>query len=211
MFIIMIKTLVEYYKKVLKMIISLKSFFIPRPAFASSDIDENALYQKGISLIKSGDYNEALICFNNILKYNLNNQKVKTIREKLLEKIEKLKEAETGVSINEKEVEENFNEGNALMEIEMFEDALKCFDNAIKGNGKNSLLWFSRAMALKKLSRFELAIKSFDQALAINPAFSDAWYNKAACLSKLNKLEDALDCFNEIVDIDPNHMPDKNL
>ncbi len=191
--------------------ISIRSFFIPDSAFASADIDEAALYMKGIELIKAADYNGALICFDKILKHSFNNAKIKAVREKLLEKIEKIKAAEAGSTVNEKEVEENFNEGNALMEIEMFEDALQCFDKAIRGNGKNSLLWFSRAMALKKLSRFELALKSFDQALAINPAFSDAWYNKAACLSKLNKLEDALDCFNEIVDIDPDHMPDKNL
>ncbi|HNY12502.1 MAG TPA: tetratricopeptide repeat protein [Candidatus Wallbacteria bacterium] len=188
-----------------------KSFFIPRPAFASSDVDETALYLKGIELIKSANYNEALTCFNKILKYNINNSRVKAIREKLLEKIEKVKENETGTNHHEKEIEEKYNEGNALMEIEMFEDALKCFDKALGIDNKSAVLWFSRAMALKKLLKFELAVVSFDQALAINPSFSDAWYNKAACLSKLNKLEEALECFNEIVEIDPDHMPDKNL
>lgn len=191
--------------------ISIKSFFIPRPAFASSDIDETALYLKGIELIKSGDYNEALACFDKILKYSLNNVKVKTVREKLIEKIEKIKAAEAGSTVNEKEVEENYNEGNALMDIEMFEDALKCFDKAIAGNSSNSVLWFSRGMALSRLADYASAIESFDKALEINPAFSDAWYNKAACLSKLNKLEEALECFNRIVEIDPGHMPDKNL
>lgn len=166
----------------------------------------NSLYAQGIRLIRSGNLNEALVVFNRLVKMDIKNEKFRQIREGIEHKLS----VPSGGTIPpnaEGMVEELYNEGNALMELDLFTDAAFCFEKALAIKPRNTVLWYRRGLALHRLGRHEEAVSCMDRALEVNPSFADALYLKGASLNKLKRPDEALECFDRIVAVEPDHVP----
>jgi tetratricopeptide (TPR) repeat protein len=87
--------------------------------------------------------------------------------------------------------------GFILGELERYEEALKCFDEALEINNKDGNIWNNKGLALYQLGRYEEALKCFDEALKINPKDGNALKNKIITLSKLGRYEEAYECLNK--------------
>ncbi|CAD8197581.1 unnamed protein product [Paramecium pentaurelia] len=97
----------------------------------------------------------------------------------------------------------NINQGDSLLNQNNYEEAIQCFDNAIKINPNNCLAFNNKGNALYQLNRFEEAIKCHDQALTINPNNCLAFNNKGNALYKLNRFEEAIKCDDNALKINP--------
>jgi tetratricopeptide (TPR) repeat protein len=75
--------------------------------------------------------------------------------------------------------------GNALMELGRFEEALKCYNEALILNPKNDVFLSNKGVAFIELNRFEEAIDCLRKALIINPANEDAQILRDECLDNL--------------------------
>ncbi|HEY8612481.1 MAG TPA: tetratricopeptide repeat protein [Roseomonas sp.] len=73
--------------------------------------------------------------------------------------------------------------GNALVELDRFEEALDCFARAEALHPGNRSIPYNRGNALRGLGRHQEAIAAFREALSIDPDFADAHWNEA--LSRL--------------------------
>ncbi|CAD8176762.1 unnamed protein product [Paramecium pentaurelia] len=93
--------------------------------------------------------------------------------------------------------------GNSLLNQNNYEEAIQCFDNALKINPNNCLAFNNKGNALYQLNRFEEAIKCHDQALTINPNNCLAFNNKGDALYKLNRFEEAIKCHDSALNINP--------
>lgn len=69
------------------------------------------------------------------------------------------------------EAEREKNEGNNLMKMERFEDALKCYTKAISLDGNNAVYYCNRAAAYSKLNRHEEALSDCKKAIQIDPNY----------------------------------------
>ena len=65
--------------------------------------------------------------------------------------------------------------GALLLQKEVFEDALKYIDCALKVNNTQPNAWSNRALALKGLDRLEEALVSVNKAIELDLNFSDSF------------------------------------
>jgi tetratricopeptide (TPR) repeat protein len=119
------------------------------------------------------------------------------------------------MSLNEKESRKSLlgiegevdwlKEGVAQYELGRLEEALKCFEMAIKLNPNNEETWMGKGLVLGGLGRFEEALLSYDKAIEIDPNNEDAWFNKGWVLNNLEKTEDQIKCFDKCIELNPNN------
>ena len=92
----------------------------------------------------------------------------------------------------------------ALINQYRFNEAIECYDKALKINPNNVKAWNNKAFALHNLNRLDEAIECYDEALKIDPNFISALQNKAFALRTLNRLEEAIECDEKTLKINPN-------
>jgi tetratricopeptide (TPR) repeat protein len=73
-----------------------------------------------------------------------------------------------------------------------YEASVRAWENAIKDDPNNELLWNNKGVSLVRLGELKEAIKSYNRALRINPMYENAWFNKGKALTKLEKHKDAV-------------------
>jgi tetratricopeptide (TPR) repeat protein len=85
--------------------------------------------------------------------------------------------------------------GQALLNLGRAQEALECFDEAIRLRPDNAEGYVRRGMALEKMERLELALASYDQAISTNGALTLAWLYKGAVFNRLQRFREALECY----------------
>jgi tetratricopeptide (TPR) repeat protein len=108
--------------------------------------------------------------------------------------------------------------GSILLKKSNFQEALNCFDLALKDDRgrQDPELWNNHGLALAGLKRFEEALTSYDQAVKIKPGarFVDRvqplvqpedfylwWFNRGTALLDLNRYSEALAAFDKSLQI----------
>ena len=85
-----------------------------------------------------------------------------------------------------------------------FNEAIECYDKALKINPNNVKAWNNKAFALHNLNRLDEAIECYDKSLEIDPNFISSLRNKAFALRTLNRLDEAIECYDKVLKIDSN-------
>jgi len=112
---------------------------------------------------------------------------------------------------------ENFNffykKGIELADLEMYDDALSCFEKAIElTSNQNDLsdVWTEKGYIMEKIKNFDMAINYQEKAIEFNPNNNDAWYMKGVAFGKICKSDEdpihfkAVECYEKALSIKPN-------
>ena len=78
------------------------------------------------------------------------------------------------ISTKELSLKEIILKGNEHTYKEEYNDAISCYDKAIKIDPNFSQAWNNKGLALYDLGRYEEAIECFDKALELDPYMTDA-------------------------------------
>ena len=133
---------------------------------------------KGIALLKSRCYQEALPFFDNALK------------------------------IDPKNATAWAGKGAALYKLLSFLEATQCCDKALAIDPKNAVAWANKGAVLTTTAillpiRHQEAIQCLDKALAIDPKDANGWASKGNALYALGRRQEALECCDRALAIDP--------
>jgi tetratricopeptide (TPR) repeat protein len=142
-------------------------------------------FTKGINLAKSGDYQNALVSFQNIEASNLSERKSAQILYNIGVCFYRLNQASKAVAFFEKSVQlvpnyEKAYYGLAMAKVDLkdFAGAEVDFLKAIDLNRTNGETWFDLALVLCETEKFTEAIVAFQNAVKFNSiAKSTAKYN----------------------------------
>lgn len=93
----------------------------------------------------------------------------------------------------------------ALINLNRFDEAIKCDDKVLKIDPNDFGVWNNKGFSLYELYRSDEAIECYDKALEINPNFFEAWANKGLALESLDRLDEAVECYNKALEISPNN------
>jgi len=92
--------------------------------------------------------------------------------------------------------------GGRMLGVGRFQDAVYCYDKALKLNPQVATAWASRGLACEALGRDQDAIACYDESLGLDPQNPAVWSSKGNCLCASGELDEALRCFNEALVLD---------
>ena len=84
-----------------------------------------------------------------------------------------------------------YNKGRSLAKLGQQEEAIECFDVAIRLNPENYYSWRNKGYSLDELERHEEAIECCNVAIRLNPENYYSWRNKGDSLKKLGRYIEA--------------------
>jgi tetratricopeptide (TPR) repeat protein len=95
------------------------------------------------------------------------------------------------------------NKGAALAALGQDDQALVCYDEALRLEPQFANAWNNKGVSLKKAGRTREALNCFDEAIRIDPRLPHAWANKGDCLAKFERFGDAVICLDRGLNLDP--------
>lgn len=78
------------------------------------------------------------------------------------------------IGINPNDTKSWNNKGTALVNIQMYNEAMKCFDKVLEIDPNDAVAWHNKGVNLEKLGRHKEAMKYYDKALQLDPKFEVA-------------------------------------
>ncbi|GGH85720.1 tetratricopeptide (TPR) repeat protein [Pullulanibacillus pueri] len=96
--------------------------------------------------------------------------------------------------------------GNALYELERYEEAIPCFQlaeqNGVTDDGD---IHYMLGMSYVNLSQLMMGLVHLQRAVELNEQDSEARFQYALCLAKLGSLQLALQQFDQVIEQQPEH------
>lgn len=96
-----------------------------------------------------------------------------------------------------------YKQAEALREMDRSQEALECYEQAIKISPDFADAWLGRGEALLNLMRFEDAISSCKRSILINPNNQLAYFFMAVCYNLLNEPDLILDALEKGAKLNP--------
>jgi tetratricopeptide (TPR) repeat protein len=93
--------------------------------------------------------------------------------------------------------------GDALLRTGQFDEALQCFDRALKMDPRCARAWAGRGAALSKLNRVGEALACAERALENDGTLDAAFVLKGDLLRRVGSLDEALACYDSAHDLAP--------
>ena len=98
-----------------------------------------------------------------------------------------------------------YDEGVALFESGMYEEAVKALDASLELAPDRVAALYYKGTALAKLSEHRAALGAYDAALDLNPGDAEVLFNKGIALDELGRPEDAVAAYDAALKTEPDH------
>jgi tetratricopeptide (TPR) repeat protein len=162
-----------------------------------------AHYERGLSLLKSRQYKQALVAFEAALALDPHYAVAHNSRGIALANLECPQEAlasfNRALELNPDYAECHSNLGIVLQELGRLDEAIASFDRAIASKPSNARAYNNRGAALGEMRRYRDALLSYETATTLDPSYAEAFYNRGVVLHDLNRFNEALESFDEAV------------
>ena len=123
------------------------------------------LNRRGTDLLRSGRYEEAISCFESILKRDPEN------------------------------ISAYYNKGIILRRLRRWEEALACFDKVLASMPSSPTVWYNKSLTLFHLDHLQEALEAMDQVTAIEPTRAIAWMSRGKILQGMGRISEAEESF----------------
>lgn len=160
-----------------------------------------AYSRMGNCYFKQKLFKKAIECYENSL-LEQQNQAVKAQlleAKRFLEKQEKEAYEDPALASQHKE------RGNELMTEGKVPDAIKEYDEAIKRNPNDAILYCNRGAAYSKLMDYGRALTDIEKSLKLDPKYIKAWGRKGLIEYSLKKYHRAIEAYQMGLSLDPNN------
>jgi tetratricopeptide (TPR) repeat protein len=129
------------------------------------------IFKRGNALLQQGQYQQAIVKYNNILKIDSNYYQSWTNRGYALARLkdynQMLASCKTATLINPQAVYAWNCQGEALYNLKQYNEAIAAFDQAIILNSQDSAFWINKTEALLAIQQPDKALTTVDQAIKL--------------------------------------------
>ncbi|KAK3736600.1 hypothetical protein QZH41_006361 [Actinostola sp. cb2023] len=101
-------------------------------------------------------------------------------------------------------------EGNQLMKIEKYPEAINCYTQAIALDNTNPVYPCNRAAAYSKLAEHQKAVDDCKRALKLDPKYSKAYGRMGLSYQNMNDLPKAQESYQKAIELEPENVFYKN-
>ncbi|MTJ12673.1 tetratricopeptide repeat protein [Anabaena sp. UHCC 0187] len=103
--------------------------------------------------------------------------------------------------INNQNAIELYNQGNTLIQLQRYEEALAIYEKAVDIKPSYSQALYGQGKALFQLKKYQEALIAYDQAIQIQPNYLEAWTNRGFVLVSLKRYSEALATFDKALQL----------
>ncbi|EFP00789.1 CRE-STI-1 protein [Caenorhabditis remanei] len=178
-----------------------KAIEVGRETRADYKLIAKAMSRAGNAFQKKEDLHTALKWFQRSLSEYRDPELVKKTKE--LEK--NLKEAERLAYINPEIAQEEKNKGNDYFKKGDYPTAMKHYNEAVKRDPENAILYSNRAACLTKLMEFQRALEDCETCIRRDPKFVKGYIRKATCLVAMKEWSKAQRAYEDALQVDPHN------
>jgi len=168
--------------------------------------------ESGYKNIKSRNFKEAIVDFDNALKVQPNDTAALNGMIKACLFADDLKNAQKHIDNAIKNYPDNaeyiLRRGILFNKRGLFDRAIEDFNKAISLNPSNELLvelFLNLGAAELRLEAYDAAIKDYDKALEISPRNPSVYNYRGYANYKIGNFVDAINDYNNAIDLDPNN------
>ncbi|MTJ50399.1 serine/threonine-protein kinase [Dolichospermum sp. UHCC 0259] len=94
--------------------------------------------------------------------------------------------------LNNENAIELYNQGNTLIQLQRYEEALATYEKAIDIKPDYPQALYGQGKALFQLKKYQESLKAYDQAIQIQPNYLEAWTNRGFVLVRLQRYSEAI-------------------
>jgi tetratricopeptide (TPR) repeat protein len=107
-------------------------------------------------------------------------------------------------SASQLRADESCNKGLSLHNLRRYQDALRCFEQALALNPRLTRALCNKGVTLGEgCGQWPEALACFDMSLELNPDDVESWSNKGLALRALGRTREALACYDRALDLNP--------
>ncbi|WP_071189033.1 serine/threonine-protein kinase [Trichormus sp. NMC-1] len=99
--------------------------------------------------------------------------------------------------INTQNATELYNQGNTLLQLHRYEEALGNYEKAVNVKANYVQGWYGQGKALFKLKKYQESLLSYDKAIQIQPDYLEAWAGRGFALASLQRYAEAISAFDK--------------
>ncbi|MBF0518606.1 MAG: tetratricopeptide repeat protein [Nitrospirae bacterium] len=100
---------------------------------------------------------------------------------------------------------ELINKGISLFNLKFYNEALECFNAALKLKASNPDAYRSRGSTFHALGRYDEAISDFKDSIRLNPKSAETYYNRGVTFFAAGRSEKAVDDYTKAIELDENY------
>jgi tetratricopeptide (TPR) repeat protein len=171
--------------------------------------DVESTTKEADALLNLGKYNEAIECYDKVIKINSNHAGAWNNKGLALGNLGKYNEAiecyDKVIEINSNHAGAWNNKGQALGNLGKYNEAIECYDKVIEIDHDNADAINAKGLALDGLGNHTVAIPYYDKATELYAKRVNKLNEKGTSLIELCKFNEATSCFDEAIKIDANN------
>lgn len=97
------------------------------------------------------------------------------------------------------------NKGSSLDNLGKRDEALVCYDAALKLDSKSARAWFNKGVTLFACNRLNEAMLCYRRALELDPESEQVWSNLGVALKSSGKMDEAIVCYDRALKHNPRY------
>lgn len=176
------------------------------------------LHRFGVSLAALGDYQGALLYFDQALQADPNNAEVWLDKGVVFGRLERHQDEldclDQALELGFHDPQPGFspeakawmNKGNTLQRLGRLDEALSCFDRSLDLDDTLAMTHYNRGNCLLELNRPQQALQAYEHALALDPTLIQARNNAGAALERLGQTGKALSYYEAVLEVHHNDL-----
>jgi tetratricopeptide (TPR) repeat protein len=98
------------------------------------------------------------------------------------------------------------NRGNARLDREEYDRAIADYDEVLKHQPANAIVWYDRGTAYRLKKDYDKAIADYGRAIALNPRYEDAFVNRGAAHAANGETDRAIADYTTALLLDPSDV-----
>jgi tetratricopeptide (TPR) repeat protein len=103
--------------------------------------------------------------------------------------------------LNSKNAIELYNQGNTLIQLQRYEEALATYEKAIDIKSDYPQALYGKGKALFQLKKYQESLIAYDQAIQIQPNYLEAWTNRGFVLVRLKRYSEAIATIDKVLQL----------